>query len=53
MTGQWFSLGPPISSNNQTDRHDININNVESGVKHHNSTNQPSLCNYMSSLTTP
>ena len=23
MTGQWFSLGTPISSTNKTDRHDI------------------------------
>ena len=23
MTGQWFSLDPPVSSTNKTDRHDI------------------------------
>jgi hypothetical protein len=33
-TGQWFSLGTPVSSANKTDRHDI-TESVESGVKHH------------------
>ena len=33
--GRWFSSGPPISSTNKTDRHDIAENIVESGVKHH------------------
>jgi hypothetical protein len=23
VTGLWFSLGPPVSSTNKTDRHDI------------------------------
>jgi hypothetical protein len=23
VTGQWFSLGSPVSSTNKTDRHDI------------------------------
>jgi hypothetical protein len=23
VTGQWFSPGPPVSSTNKTDRHDI------------------------------
>jgi hypothetical protein len=23
VTGQWFSLGTPVSSTNKTDRHDI------------------------------
>jgi hypothetical protein len=23
VTGQWFSLGPPVSSTNKTDHHDI------------------------------
>jgi hypothetical protein len=23
MTGWWFSLGPPVSSTNKTDHHDI------------------------------
>ena len=23
MTGQWFSQGPPVSSTNKTDHHDI------------------------------
>ena len=37
--GRWFSPGPPVSSTNKTDRHDILISelfSVESGVKHHN-----------------
>jgi hypothetical protein len=35
-TGQWFSPGSPVSSNNKTDSHDIvHWNIVESGVKHH------------------
>ena len=39
-SGWWFSPGPPVSSTNKTDGHDI----TESGVKHHKSnqpTNQP------------
>jgi type II secretory pathway component HofQ len=24
VTGQWFSAGPPVSSTNKTDRHNIN-----------------------------
>ena len=24
-TGRWFSLGPPVSSTNKTDRHDITV----------------------------
>jgi len=40
-TGRWFSPGPPVSSTNKTDRHDMhNWNIVESGVKHHNSSPQ-------------
>jgi hypothetical protein len=37
--GQWFSLGTPVSSINETDRHDTTeiINIVESDVKNHNS----------------
>jgi len=23
VTGRWFSMGPPVSSTNKTDRHDI------------------------------
>jgi len=34
-TGQWFSLGTPVSSTNKSDRHDIYWNFVESGFKHH------------------
>jgi len=37
--GRWFSPGTPVSSNNKTDRHDINWNIVESGVKQHNPPN--------------
>jgi hypothetical protein len=25
MTGQWFSLDPPVSSTNKTDHHDISL----------------------------
>jgi hypothetical protein len=41
-TGWWFSLGPPVSSTNKTDRHDIqcSCNIVESGIKHHQTNNQ-------------
>jgi hypothetical protein len=35
LTGQWFSLGTPVSSNNNTDHHDI-TEIVESGIQHHN-----------------
>ena len=34
-TGRWFSLGTPVSSTNETDRHWHNWNVVESGVNHH------------------
>ena len=37
-TSQWFS---PVSSTKKTDRHDINWNIVESGIKHHKPTNEP------------
>ena len=33
-TGQWSSLGTPVSSTNKTDHHDMNIG--ENGVYHHN-----------------
>ena len=33
-TGQWSSPGPPVSSTNKTDRHDI-TEYVENGIKHH------------------
>ena len=36
VTGQWFSLGTPVSFTNKTDRHDINWNIVESDIKHDN-----------------
>ena len=32
MAGQWFSPGTPGSSTNNTDRHDITVHIVESGV---------------------
>jgi hypothetical protein len=32
-TGQWFSPGPPVSSTNKTDRHDIT--EILFKVKHH------------------
>ena len=37
VTGQWFSLGNPVTSTNKTDRHKIFLN-----VKHHK-PNQPLL----------
>jgi len=47
VTGQRFSPGPPVSSTNKTDCHDI----VESGVKHHQ-TNKLILLNQMLYLLT-
>jgi len=42
-TCRWFSQGTTVSSTNKTDRYDIyNWNIVESGVKHHNTNNNPS-----------
>jgi hypothetical protein len=38
--GRWFSPGNPASSTTKTDRHEYNLNIVESGVKHHQ-TNKP------------
>jgi hypothetical protein len=35
VKGWWFSPGTPVSSTKRTDRHDINANIAESGVKHH------------------
>ena len=35
-TGQWFSLGTPVSSTNKTDRPDYNWNIIESSIKHSN-----------------
>jgi hypothetical protein len=32
---KWFSPGPPVSSTNKTDRHDITEILLKSGVKHH------------------
>jgi len=36
VTGWWFSLGPPVSSTNKTDCHDI----TESGINHHQTNNR-------------
>jgi hypothetical protein len=47
VIGLRFSPGPPVSSTNKTDRHDI----VESGVKHHQ-TNKLILLNQMLYLLT-
>jgi hypothetical protein len=38
-TGQWFSLGPPVSSTNKTDRHDIT--DILLKVTFKNTMNQP------------
>jgi len=35
LIDRWFFPGPPVSSTNKTDRHDITEIIVESGVKHH------------------
>jgi hypothetical protein len=40
-TGRWFSLGTPVSPTNKNDRHDIEWNIVESGVKQYDT---PNLC---------
>ena len=45
-TGRWFFPGPPVSSTNKTDRHDIAGNTVESDVKHHQTTKQIQTCIY-------
>jgi hypothetical protein len=34
LTVRWFSPGPPVSSINKTDCHDLAWNIVESGIKH-------------------
>jgi hypothetical protein len=39
-TGRWFSPGPPVSSTNKSDCHDITKNIVESGIKHHQTNKQ-------------
>ena len=45
-TGRWFFPGPPVSSTNKTDRHDLSGNTVESDVKHHQTTKQNQTCIY-------
>jgi hypothetical protein len=43
VTGQWFSLGPPVSSTNKTDRHDITeilLKVALNTIKQTNSQNQ-------------
>jgi hypothetical protein len=35
MTGRWFSPGPPVSSTNKTDRHDITEILLKVALKHH------------------
>jgi hypothetical protein len=35
VTDRWFSPGPPVSSTDKTDHHDITEIFVESGVKYH------------------
>jgi hypothetical protein len=46
-TGQWFSPGPPVSSNNKTDRHDITEILLKVALNTINLTNEPfSLFNF-------
>jgi hypothetical protein len=43
VTGRWFSLGPPVSSTNKTDRHDITeilLKVALNTIKQTNSQNQ-------------
>jgi hypothetical protein len=40
-TGQWFSPGPPVSSNNKTDRHDITEILLKVALNTINLTNEP------------
>ena len=49
-TGQWFSLGTPVSSTNKTDCHDIGQNIVGSGVKHHQTKKQQTKKKYYLSV---
>jgi hypothetical protein len=39
-TGQWFSRGPPVSSTNKTDRHDITELLLEVALNNIKPTNQ-------------
>jgi hypothetical protein len=39
-TGQWFSRGPPVSSTNKTDRHDITEILLEVALNNIKPTNQ-------------
>jgi hypothetical protein len=36
MTGQWFSLDPPVSSTNKTDHHDISLKEALITIKQTN-----------------
>ena len=45
-TGQWFSLGTPVSSTNKTDGQ-YNWNIVESGVKHHKPSKECQIKKYL------
>ena len=49
LTGRWISPGPPVSSTNKTDRHNIYWNIVERGVKHHQTNKQT---NYENNINT-
>ena len=39
-TGRWFSLGPPVSFTNKTDRHDIAEMLLKVALKHHQTSNK-------------
>jgi hypothetical protein len=43
MTGRWFSPGPPVSSTNKTDRHDIAEILLNVALKHHQTSNKQTL----------
>ena len=54
QAGQWFSLGPPVSSTNKTDCHDISEILFKSGVKHHKTKpNQKTNNTYNEYIITP
>jgi hypothetical protein len=40
VTGQWFSPGPPVSSTNENDRHDITEISLKVTLKTIKQTNQ-------------
>jgi hypothetical protein len=43
IMGRWFSLGPPVSSTNKTERHDITEILLKVALNNIKPTNQPNL----------